>query len=132
MKTRLLSPEDHEPGQGLHLALDCVGCDKAKLEDTSFLSNFLGSFIEQDFRMLIGLGPEVEFVDAGFLGFVGNAAAHISIHTFPQSGWLFIDVFNCNGFSLDDVEDSILETFDVSEYERHDISRGRLFQRDNI
>ena len=97
----------------MHLAIDGYGADPAKLSDETLVFRFL-----DEYPNVIGMtkvaAPQVYSYtgkvpdDWGVSGFVIIAESHISVHTFPDKGYLNIDIFSCNDFdisaSLDDVK----------------------------
>ena len=97
----------------MHLAVDGYGADPTKLKDEDLVLRFLG-----DYPSAIGMKkvapPQVYTYrgkhpqDWGVSGFVLIAESHISIHTFPDRGYVNIDIFSCRDFdpkaSLRDVE----------------------------
>ena len=97
----------------MHLAIDAYGADPAKLSDETLVFRFLDEYPD-----VIGMtkvaAPQVYSYtgkvpdDWGVSGFVIIAESHISVHTFPDKGYLNIDIFSCNDFdisaSLDDVK----------------------------
>ena len=58
-------------------------------------------------------GPTPE--DWGVSGFVIIAESHISVHTFPDRGYVNIDVFSCKEFDTDDAMAQVGEFFTMAE-----------------
>ena len=97
----------------MHLAVDGYGADPDKLKDEDLVHRFL-----DEYPSAIGMKkiapPQVYTYrgkcpeDWGVSGFVLIAESHISVHTFPDRGYINIDVFSCRDFdptaSLRDVE----------------------------
>ena len=97
----------------MHLAVDGYGADPDKLKDEDLVHQFL-----DEYPSAIGMKkiapPQVYTYrgkypeDWGVTGFVLIAESHISVHTFPDRGYINIDVFSCRDFdptaSLRDVE----------------------------
>jgi len=91
---------------GPHLTIDVKNASKEKLSDINlhfeFLMNlpkFIGMTpITQPYVFpYSGLVPE----DRGITGFQIIAESHISIHSFEEKGWCFIDIFSCKNFDVD-------------------------------
>jgi S-adenosylmethionine decarboxylase len=75
-----------------------------------------------------GLMPE----DKGVTGFVIIAESHISIHTFQEKNYAFVDVFSCKDFDYDTAAQYIIEALECKQAEMHIVQRGIDFPRENI
>jgi S-adenosylmethionine decarboxylase len=97
----------------VHLVVDGYGADPEKLKDVELVHRFLDEYpstigmtkiVPPQVYTYHGQTPE----DWGVSGFVIIAESHISIHTFPDRGYVNIDIFSCKEFdaaaSLDDVK----------------------------
>jgi S-adenosylmethionine decarboxylase len=67
-----------------------------------------------------GVKPE----DWGVSGFVLIAESHIAIHTFPQHGQVWVDIFSCKGFDQIPAIDKIVDVFDLQDTRIHTLERG--------
>ena len=65
----------------------------------------------------------------GISGFVMIAESHISIHTFPEKDYVFIDVFSCRGFNIDDAVKLLVNAFEAKKYTKKVVIRGVDFPR---
>ena len=72
-----------------------------------------------------GLVPE----DRGITGIVIIAESHLSIHSFEDKGYTFIDMFSCKPFDVEKAEKYILELFKPERVEKNLIQRGKNFPR---
>ena len=90
----------------MHLVVDGYGADPGKLTDEDLLFAFLDEYpaaigmtkmIAPQVYTYRGRTPE----DWGLSGFVLIAESHISVHTFPDRGYVNIDVFSCKEFDAD-------------------------------
>ena len=72
-----------------------------------------------------GLVPE----DRGITGFVVIAESHISIHTFQEKDYAFIDLFSCKNFDYQFAQDYLIKAFESEEPLVQMILRGRDFPR---
>ena len=102
-------------GCRLHLAIDGYGADPEVLQDADLLMRFL-----DEYPAAIGMTkltpPQVYTYrgktpeDWGISGFVIIAESHVSVHTFPDRGYVNVDVFSCKEFdpgaALEDVKAS--------------------------
>ena len=99
----------------MHLVVDGYGADRGRLEDEDLLYRFLDEYPET-IGMTKMIPPQVYTYrgrtpeDWGLSGFVLIAESHISVHTFPDRGYVNIDIFSCKEFdataSLKDVEEA--------------------------
>ncbi|NQT32275.1 MAG: adenosylmethionine decarboxylase [Candidatus Omnitrophica bacterium] len=119
---------------GPHLMLDLRRCNKDKLSDYNLVFNTLNELPEKINMTKItqpyvfpysGLVPE----DKGITGTVIIAESHISIHTFQERDYCFVDVFSCKDFDVDIAANYLVDAFDSQDYDKHVVSRGRHFTR---
>ena len=120
---------------GPHLMLDLSECDQERINDLDFIFNFLNTLpdkigmakITQPYVFpYIGLVPE----DKGITGFVVIAESHLSIHTFVEKCYAFVDLFSCKPFNTDMARDLIIEAFISKMPKVYMIERGTGFSRD--
>src|SRR5688572_26192810 len=77
--------------------------------------------ISQPFVMpYVGDKPE----DWGVSGFVLIAESHIAIHTFPDRGYVWVDVFSCKEFETEGATDIIVDAFGLTSITEHVLERG--------
>ena len=120
---------------GPHLILEGYGCSKKKLGDVGFLYRTL-----DEFPALIGMTkimpPHVQqYLESpdklwGISGFVIIAESHIAIHTFPERGFLTLDIFSCKDFEIEKAIDLVVESFEIENYDHKVFSRGEDYPRD--
>ena len=119
---------------GPHLMLDLSECDPERINDLGFIFNFLNTLPDQIGMTKItqpyvfpysGLIPE----DRGVTGFVVIAESHLSIHTFVEKGYAFIDLFSCKPFDTDMARNLIIKAFDSKRPEVYMVKRGNGFPR---
>ena len=123
-----------ESNFGPHLMLDLSECVQGKINDLDFIFNFLNTLPDKIGMVKItqpyvfpysGLVPE----DKGITGCVIIAESHLSIHTFVEKGYAFIDLFSCKPFDTDMAKDFIIQAFLSKKPEVHIIERGKGFPR---
>lgn len=87
---------------GPHVTIDLIGCPKEILSDYNLHFDYLKRLpdlidmtpITQPYVFpYSGLVPE----DKGITGIVIIAESHLSIHSFEDKGYSFIDIFSCKG-----------------------------------
>ena len=102
----------------MHLAIDGYEADPAKLSDESLVFQFLDEY--PDVIGMTKVAPPQVYAytgkvprDWGVSGFVIIAESHISVHTFPDKGYVNIDIFSCNDFDVSASLDDVKTTFGV-------------------
>jgi S-adenosylmethionine decarboxylase len=119
---------------GPHLMLDLSDCDLKRIGDLDFISNFLNTLPEKIGMVKITQpyvfpysGAVAE--DKGITGFVAIAESHVSIHTFVEKAYAFVDVFSCKPFDTEMARDLIIRAFISKKPEVYMIERGAGFPR---
>lgn len=122
---------------GPHLTLDLGDCNPKKLSDLDFVFRVLSELPDKIGMTKItqpyvfhysGLVPE----DKGITGFVVIAESHISIHTFQDKNYAFVDVFSCKFFDYERVKKILIEAFESKSAKAHVVMRGEDFPRSEI
>ncbi len=113
----------------MHLVIDGYDGNPDLLGDVDLLYEFL-----QDFPDRIGMSkiapPQVYTYrgqkpgDWGLSGFVLIAESHITVHTFPERGYVNIDVFSCKEFDAATSLSAIKRIFGLSGVESCALERG--------
>ena len=122
---------------GMHLMIDGYGCDRSKLESEEFIYRFLDEFPD-DIGMTKIMRPSVlkysgtGVDECGISGFVLIAESHVSIHTFPATGYVSIDIFSCKSFDLAAAESEIIGRFGITRVDKNILDRGVEYPRDAI
>ena len=113
----------------MHLVVDGYGADPGKLQDEELLYRFLDEYpdaigmtkmIPPQVYTYRGQTPE----DWGLSGFVLIAESHISVHTFPDRGYVNIDIFSCKEFDANSSLRDVEETFSLSQVRVWTLERG--------
>lgn len=124
---------------GEHLTLDGYGGSQELLNDESLVRQFLSELpIKLGMHCLtepiITSAPDNGLKDpGGWSGFVIIAESHISIHTFPQRGFVTADVYTCrNGMDHALVTNYLTQAFRLDDVEVHFIKRGTRYPFANI
>lgn len=119
---------------GPHLMLDLSDCNTDKLSDYNLVFSVLNELpgkigmtkITQPYVFpYSGLVPE----DKGITGTVIIAESHISIHTFQEKDYCFVDVFSCKDFNVEYAAEYLIDIFESKKYEKHIVNRGKDFIR---
>ena len=116
----------------MHVTIDGFGGDRHKLSDEKLVCALLDRYPEEIGMTKIApphvyryVGKKAE--DWGVSGFVLIAESHISIHTFPEHGYIWVDIFSCKGFDARRPVDDIQEQFLLAEVRTRVLSRGLEF-----
>ena len=116
----------------MHVTIDGFGGDRHKLSDENLVRALLDRY-PQDIGMTKIAPPHVfRYVgkkpdDWGVTGFVLIAESHISIHTFPEHNFVWVDVFSCKGFDARRLIDDVRDQFLLAEARTQVLSRGLEF-----
>ncbi len=114
----------------MHLVMDGYGADAHKLQDESLVRELLDTYPEAIsmtkiseplvHRYTEGRVPN----DWGISGFVLIAESHISVHTFPERGYLNVDIFSCKPFDADLAVEELRGRFGITEVRTQVLDRG--------
>ena len=119
---------------GPHLTIDLVGCPIDRLSDYNLHFDYLKQLpsliemtpITQPYVFPYeGLVPE----DKGISGIVIIAESHLSVHSFEEKGYSFVDIFSCKPFNVEKAIEFTLATFRPTSYELKIVERGKDFPR---
>ncbi len=119
---------------GPHITIDLKGCPKETLSDYNLHFDYLKSLPEMINMTPItqpyvfpysGLVPE----DKGITGIVIIAESHISVHSFEDKGYCFIDIFSCKDMDTERAIQITLDMFKPESYEINMVKRGKDFPR---
>lgn len=116
----------------MHVTIDGYGGDPQKLADEHLVSAFLDSCPDKIGMTKIAPPSICSYVGAkpqdwGISGFVLIAESHISVHTFPEHKYVWIDIFSCKGFDAGPAVEDIRERFALTEWQVHVLPRGLEF-----
>jgi S-adenosylmethionine decarboxylase len=119
---------------GPHITLDLKGCPKETLSNYNLHFDYLKNLPELIHMTPItqpyvfpysGLVPE----DKGITGIVIIAESHISVHSFEEKGYCFIDIFSCKDMDVERAIEITLDMFKPESYEINMVKRGKDFPR---
>ncbi|HEY3268793.1 MAG TPA: adenosylmethionine decarboxylase [Armatimonadota bacterium] len=120
---------------GPHLILDCYGCPHERLTDVELVYNALEDCPDEIGMTKImppyvfrykGVVPE----EWGVSGVVLIAESHITIHTFPEKGYMSVDVFSCKPFDVDRALEFMRNRFHPEKIDHRVLGRGMEYPRD--
>ena len=84
---------------GKHCILELYECDTERLDDEAFLRTTITTAAKRAGATLLNLITH-RFDPQGVTGLALLAESHISIHTWPESGYAAIDVFTCGDHTM--------------------------------
>jgi S-adenosylmethionine decarboxylase len=121
---------------GPHLTLDLSECDRRKLSDLSHIYDLLDELPD-----VIGMHkitapytfiyhPAHNPSEWGVSGFVIIAESHVSIHTFPDRGHAFLDIFSCKQFDIHKAVNYAVAKLDAHKADKRLSGRGKEYPRE--
>lgn len=119
---------------GQHLTIDASQCNREKLTDQSFVYDILNKLPGKVGMTKMTLPYVVKWMDPGatvegISGFVTIAESHISIHTFPEKDYVFMDVFSCRNFDVNKAFELLTKVFEAKKFTKKVVKRGIDFPR---
>src|SRR4051794_4024876 len=114
----------------MHLTIDGYGGNPELLNNESLVRELLDRYPGEISMTKISVPYVVQYdggekpEDKGVTGFVIIAESHISIHTFPERGYVWLDVFSCKDFDSDGATDIIVNTFGLTAITARKLPRG--------
>ena len=113
----------------MHLVIDGYGGDSGLLGDADLTRNFLDGHPCQIGMTKIAPAQVYSYrgkkpADWGVSGFVLIAESHITVHTFPDRGYVNVDIFSCKEFSASASIDIVRRKFDLDRVESYVLDRG--------
>jgi S-adenosylmethionine decarboxylase len=84
---------------GKHCILELYACDSSRLDDEAFLRDTITTAAKRAGATLLNLITH-RFEPQGVTGLALLAESHISIHTWPESGYAAVDVFTCGDHTM--------------------------------
>ena len=101
---------------GKHCILELYDCNPQKLDDESFLRSSISAAVHDAGATLLQLITH-HFEPQGITGLALLAESHLSIHTWPESGYAAVDVFTCGDHTMPERACIVLsEELDAGNY----------------
>lgn len=116
----------------MHLTIDGYGGNRERLSSEEVVRSLLDTYpaeinmtkISEPY-VLNYTGEKAE--DWGITGFVIIAESHISVHTFPDHGYVWVDIFSCKAFEADGATERIIRDFELTHVTKKIHDRGLEF-----
>ena len=115
----------------MHVTIDGFGGDPNLLADETLVRDLLDRYPADIGMTKIAPPHVVRYVgskpeDWGVSGFVLIAESHISVHTFPERGYVWVDIFSCKDFEAPNAIDGICAAFRLERVKTEKLDRGFL------
>lgn len=119
----------------MHVTIDGFGGDAARLADVELIRSLLDRYPGEIGMTKISVPHVMEYVgekpeDWGVSGFVLIAESHISIHTFVERRYAWVDIFSCKGFDATRAIEDMQRVFGFAEVETRMLERGLEYPHD--
>ncbi len=119
----------------MHVTIDGFGGNPAQLSSVELVRNLLDRYPDEIGMTKISEPHCFEYRgdkpdDWGVSGFVLIAESHIAVHTFPEHGQVWVDIFSCKGFDEIPAIDRIVDTFSLTNTRVHKLERGLEYPHD--
>jgi S-adenosylmethionine decarboxylase len=113
----------------MHLTIDGYGGDRELLSSETLVRSLLDRFPGEIGMTKISEPYVIEYKgvkpdDWGVTGFVIIAESHIAVHTFPEHGYVWVDVFSCKEFEAPNASEKIIDAFGLTHVTEHILERG--------
>lgn len=114
---------------GYHLMLELYGCETEKINSHRFLHQIVKTAVKQ--VGLINLGSRFhQFQPQGVTGFTLLAQSHISLHTWPEYGYVVLDIFTCGDEKqANQLADRLLKRINPGEVKRRVVRKGYQYHK---
>lgn len=124
---------------GVHFMLDGYGASPELLRDASALRMLLETIPATmgmhaiSTPVVVEVGPKNRKDPGGLSGFVLIAESHVSFHTFPNRGFVTIDVYTCQDeLDTQKLTKEFKDAFQFKDTESYFIKRGLNYPTENI
>lgn len=122
--------EQTEALSGKHLTIDAYGITPERLRDSRSIFNLL-----DDLPGMLGMRklttPQIAFCQSpdrqghwGISGFVMIYESHIALHTWPENGYVSMDVYSCKDFDDKKVVQLLKDHWGATRMNTHVIRRN--------
>ena len=106
-------------GNGNHLIIDGAGISQKVLDDKRFIRNILTELpkivgMHTLTRAKVIRAIPKEYDTGGITGFIILSESNISIHTYPEEGKFYLDLFSCREFDVDKAVDYVKNKFSLN------------------
>ncbi|MCL2707898.1 MAG: adenosylmethionine decarboxylase [Defluviitaleaceae bacterium] len=107
---------------GHQLIIDATRCDEDSLNDLDQIVSLVRDIAAVMGTEILEEGSHV-FSPIGITAFAIVSASHIAAHTWPEHGYLGVDVFSCRQIDRDEIIRLIKKYFDGAEFDARQLER---------
>ena len=114
---------------GRHLIIDAYGIAVHRLKNRRLIKDLLNN-LPKKFKMRL-LGKTVvrkvqsaEYPDWGFSGFALLYESHISLHTWPEEGYVAMDIYSCKDFNDKKISSYLKKFWRAAKFRTRLVLRG--------
>jgi S-adenosylmethionine decarboxylase len=113
----------------MHVIIDGYGGDPTKLSDENVVRVILDQYPDMMGMTKITQPKVLEYrgtkpEDWGVSGYVMIAESHISMHTFPERGLVWADIFSCKDFDAAPVLEDFKRRFGLQDMDVRTLERN--------
>jgi deoxyhypusine synthase len=113
---------------GNHLAIDGFGCDRNSLSDETHVRGVIDDLVKmlemRKISDIILVNHETGDDERGITAMVAIAESSITLHTYPEKGFIAMDIFSCREFDIEKAEAFVKDSFNINRLEKNVIRRG--------
>jgi len=108
---------------GRHLIAEFYGCNRKTLDDVAAIRRHLRAAARAIGATIVG-DTFHKFSPQGVSGSVVIAESHLSIHTWPETGYVAVDIYTCGGLGPRVGFEYLGHALEASSYRVQEIVRG--------
>lgn len=113
----------------MHLIVDAYGISEKKLKDQQAIKNLLRGLPKKFNMRPLGSAAlkkvaSKDYPDWGLSGFIMLYESHISLHTWPEEGYVAMDVYSCKDFDDKAIAKYIKEFWRAKKMKIRVVNRG--------
>lgn len=109
--------------EGKHIIIDAFECDSIHLNDIKFLEDMCKK-AALDANMEILYSYFHQFEPQGVTGVLVLSTSHLSIHTWPEEGYVSLDFYTCGTLELTPQVEFLIKELSSKQAMVYSISRG--------
>ena len=108
---------------GRHLIIEFYGCDVAAIDNVSRIREGMLGAAEKVGATIVGETFH-HYSPQGVSGTVVIAESHLSVHTWPEAGYVAVDIYTCGGLDPRKGIEHLAEVFEARTSRYQEILRG--------
>ncbi len=109
--------------KGQHLIVDAYGCSSETINDAEGLKKLILKSLNE-LKMEILLAYFHSFSPQGVTGIIAISTSHFSIHTWPEYGYVSLDLYTCSPVDAWPVLKNLLEKMNPGRVCMYELTRG--------